>query len=327
MLDERRSTRLVAGQIYVRGEGGDDEAIARLAAAQHGVVSRCQLLAIGVATDAIDHRLAVGRLRRIFPGGSAAYAVGHEALSLPGRALAGVIAAGSGGAASHWTKLALHRLVEKPGPLIHVTVPAPRRARKGLLIHRAVTPRDELEITLGIPTLSLPRTFLDLSAQTSQRAMRTLVKRAEFKGLIVGEEIVSILDRYPRRRGRKNLAKLAVDYALSSGRTGSPLEDDFVEFCAHGDIPVPETNVPLWAGGREYIVDAVWREAKVAVELDGRAAHERRLAFEDDRIRDRALTAAGWRPVRVTSAQIRVQPDDLERDLLQMITNADRPGL
>jgi hypothetical protein len=270
--------------------------------------------------DAINYRLACGRLRRVFAGRRAAYAVGHEALSLQGRAVAGVIAAGPNAAASHWTKLALHSLVERPRPLIHITAPTPRRPRKGLFIHRAVIAPDELTIKDGIPTLSLPRTFLDLSAELDTRAMRTLVKRAEFLGLLETDDIVEILDRYPRRRGRKTLARIARGYVLAGGRTASPLEDDFLEFCSQRRIPPPETNVPIAAGGREYIVDCVWREARLAVELDGRTAHERRLAFEDDRARDRALTATGWRPVRVTSAQLSAEPGGLERDLRLLTT-------
>jgi hypothetical protein len=230
-----------------------------------------------------------------------------------------VIATGPAAAASHWTKLALHRLIEKPRPLIHITTPTPRRPRKGLFIHRAVVPADEVEITDGVPSLSLPRTFLDVSAESGERALRSLLKRAEFKGLLDTQEILAILERYPRRRGRKTLATVARSYGFSAGRTASPLEDDFMEFCVVRDIPPPETNVPIWVGGRERVVDCLWREARVVAELDGRAAHERRLAFEDDRARDRALIAANWRPVRVTSVQLSRGPDSLEADLRQIL--------
>jgi hypothetical protein len=319
MDHDRRSTRLLSGQIHVRGRGGDDEVVAALAAVQHGVVARQQLLELGMSDDAIDYRIACGRLRRLFPGSYGAYAVGHDSLSLQAQALAGVIAAGPAAAASHWTKLALHGVMEKPRPLIHITAPTPRRPRKSLFIHRAVIPADELEITDGIPTLSLPRTFLDVSPDLEDRPLRTLLKRAEFKGLLETDEILAILDRYPRRRGRKTLAKVARSYAFAAGRTASPLEDDFMEFCVVRDIPPPETNVPIWAGDREYTVDCVWREARLAVELDGRDAHDRRLAFEDDRARDRALIAANWRPVRITSVQLSRGPDSLESDLRQML--------
>ncbi len=156
---------------------------------------------------------------------------------------------------------------------------------------------------------------LDLSAEREPRVLRTLIKRAEFNDLLTADEIAAILTRYPRRRGRGTLARIAAGYALNAGPTLSPLEDDFLEFCGARAIPIPETNVPLRAGGRTYVVDCLWRKARLVVELDGRDAHGRRLAFEDDRARDRALVASGWRPVRVTSAQLRAGADALEAAL------------
>ena len=49
-----------------------------------------------------------------------------------------------------------------------------------------------------------------------------------------------------------------------------------------------------------YEVDAVWRDARLIVELDGFATHGTRRAFERDRERDRRLTAAGRRVIRLT---------------------------
>jgi hypothetical protein len=318
MSQDRGLTRLLDGSTHVRHEEGEDEAIAQLATRQHGVVARAQLLELGISEEILEHRIKTGHLRRVFRSRWAAYAVGHEALSLQGRAVAGVIAAGPGSAASHWTKLALHDLLAKPRPLIHVTAPAPRKQRRGLFIHRATIPADELETTAGIPTLSLPRTFLDLSADLGERPLRTLIKRAEYRGIINSEEILLILERYPRRRGRKSLAGIARGYALTAGRTNSPLEDEYIEFCGERDIPLPETNVPIAAGGRTYTIDCVYRKARLAIELDGRDAHTRELAFADDRARDRALTVAGWRPVRITSEQLKLDRDQLEVDLLRM---------
>jgi hypothetical protein len=73
-----------------------EAAIAALAARQYGVVSRAQLLEIGVGAGAIDHRLARGRLHRIHHG---VYAVGHRSLSPEGHWLAAVLAAGPGAVA------------------------------------------------------------------------------------------------------------------------------------------------------------------------------------------------------------------------------------
>ena len=320
MPDERESTRLLCGSIHFRQPGaGDDEVIAALAERQRGVVARWQLLELGITADAIAYRLRVGRLRRLFPGARAVYAVGHESLPLIARAMAAALTTGPKSAISHWTTLALHGLIERPRPLIHVTTPLQRRARRGLFIHRAVLPRDEVEIVDGVPATSVARTCLDISADRDERALRALIKRAEYEGLLTADDIVAILARYPRRRGRGTLVRIAYGYALRAGPTLSPIEDDFAEFCGQRGIPLGQTNMPIRAGGRVRIGDCVWHDARVVVELDGRDAHTRQLAFEDDRERDRSLAASGWRPVRVTSAHLRGDPDALEADLRSLL--------
>ncbi len=74
-----------------------DMRVAQLAASQHGVVSRRQLLAIGLSKDEIWHRVRIGRLHRIHAG---VYAVGHLLLPRYGLCMAAVLAC-SGGVLSH----------------------------------------------------------------------------------------------------------------------------------------------------------------------------------------------------------------------------------
>jgi very-short-patch-repair endonuclease len=66
------------------------------------------------------------------------------------------------------------------------------------------------------------------------------------------------------------------------------------------DIEEPDCNVPMTVRGTTYVIDCYWPEHKLAVELDGRDAHERALAFESDRRRDAALSSIGLRPMRFT---------------------------
>jgi hypothetical protein len=75
-----------------------DEAIAALATRQHGVVSRAQLLDLGVGAGAIKHRAGLGRLRPLHRG---VYAVGHRALRREAWWMAAVLAAGPGAALSY----------------------------------------------------------------------------------------------------------------------------------------------------------------------------------------------------------------------------------
>jgi very-short-patch-repair endonuclease len=191
----------------------------------------------------------------------------------------------------------------------------PQAARGGVVIHRAGLPKEDVAIVAGIPVTGVARTLLDLSATLDAKALRRLVKQAEFLDLTTVDALVEILARYPRRRGRRALARLVGGLVLSDRRTRSELEDRFLEFCASRGLPLPETNVELPVQGGRMEVDCLWREARLVVELDGRRAHATALAFEDDRARDRALVAAGFSPVRVTWNQLHREPDTLESEI------------
>jgi very-short-patch-repair endonuclease len=65
--------------------------------------------------------------------------------------------------------------------------------------------------------------------------------------------------------------------------------------------------------------DAVWPDAKLIVELDGRQAHLTMSAFEADRERDRAAALAGWTVIRVTWRQLTEQRQRLIRDLKRLL--------
>jgi very-short-patch-repair endonuclease len=60
-------------------------------------------------------------------------------------------------------------------------------------------------------------------------------------------------------------------------------------------------------------------DRRVVIELDGHASHGTRLAFERDRERDRILTAAGWRVVRVTWRQLHDDAERLAADLRRLV--------
>ena len=318
MAHARAFALLLCGEIHLRAPGiCHDEAIARLAAQQYGVVSRAQLLSLGLSSRAIEHRLASGRLRRVHRG---AYAVGHDVLEFRGRVAAALLATGPGSVASHGTAAAIGGVEVSAGGPIHVTVRHPRATQPGIVLHRSALPDDEIVVIDELPVTVMARTFLDLSRTEPPRILRRLIKNAEFNGKVEWEALDRVLDRYPRRQGRRPLAEIVRGVHATSGRTRSEMEDLFTEFVDSRDLPVPERNVKLRLRDRTIQVDCLWREARVALELDSRSAHDRALAFEDDRARDRALTAAGWVPLRATWAQLRYEPDALEADLRPVVT-------
>src|SRR5215207_10956806 len=81
-----------------------DRAIGALAERQHGLVSRAQLLELGLGRRAIEHRLELGRLEPVHRG---VYTIGHRLLSRDGRWMAAVLACGPGAVLSHHSAAAL----------------------------------------------------------------------------------------------------------------------------------------------------------------------------------------------------------------------------
>src|SRR3954468_6818334 len=82
----------------MRGEMRSHYALAKLAEAQHGVVSFRQLRELGFSKGHISRAFEADRLKRIHRG---VYAVGHARLSGQGRCLAAVLACGNGAVLSH----------------------------------------------------------------------------------------------------------------------------------------------------------------------------------------------------------------------------------
>jgi very-short-patch-repair endonuclease len=91
---------------------------------------------------------------------------------------------------------------------------------------------------------------------------------------------------------------------------------------AHG-LPRPRTNARIDHGRGTVEVDAAWHDRRLIVELDGYAVHTTRRNFEDDRARDRARTAQGWRVVRITWSQLQHGSHALATELRALL--AHRP--
>jgi Transcriptional regulator, AbiEi antitoxin len=188
----------------MRGKSGHDpadRAIAALAEAQHGVVSRSQLSEFGLGSRAIDHRLEVGRLRPVHHG---VYAIlGPRLLPRHGRWLAAVLACGPGAVLSHHAAAALWAI--RRGNRIEVTVPrGGRKSRRGIRLHWANVPDDETTAHDGIPTTTVPRTLPDLSAVGQRDELRSAVRQAEQLRLTDRLWLGDLIQRYPRNQASRS---------------------------------------------------------------------------------------------------------------------------
>jgi very-short-patch-repair endonuclease len=110
----------------------------------------------------------------------------------------------------------------------------------------------------------------------------------------------ALLTRHPKRRGAKALRAIVDRGPLGHDRTRNDFEAGFLAFLDAHHLPRPKTNHPIGP----YIVDALWPDQRLIVELDGRDAHTTSRAFEDDRARDRDLQTRGYRVTRITYRQL-----------------------
>jgi very-short-patch-repair endonuclease len=271
-----------------------DGVIADLAARQHGVVSRRQLLAAGMGSRAVERRIESGRLHPLHRG---VYAVGHRAVSERGWWMAATLA--TGGVISHRSAGALWGI--RPwGGRIEVTTRWDARSRPGLLVHRAVLAADEITTCDGIPVTTPARTQLDLAGVLQRHQMQAAINEAERQRL-EGPQT----ERHPTKRGTATLRRLA-----PPTHTRSDLEAAFHTFLNDRRFPTPQTNVLI--EGDE--VDFAWPASKLVIELDSWEYHRTRADFEADRRRDRRLAAAGWTVLRVTWEDLR-EPGRLAAEL------------
>jgi very-short-patch-repair endonuclease len=261
-------------------------AIGRLAARQHGMVTRVQLLGLGLSAREIDYRVRTGRLWRVHHG---VYCVGRPPVTPHERAIAAVLACGRGAALSHRPGGALWEIGLRWPSTMEVTAPS-KRSRPGIKIHRSPLGRRDVTRHYGIPVTTLARTLLDLAEVLDTPSLTRAVNEARLRRKATLNDLAELLNRSPGRATKR----LRPFVERPSGPTRSEFEDAFLAFVHRHGLPTPETN-QIVAG---YEVDVLWREHKLIVELDGRPYHEN--AFEQDRERDATLLNAGFPVLRIT---------------------------
>jgi very-short-patch-repair endonuclease len=285
--------------------------IRRLADEQYGVVSRSQLSELGVGPDAIDHRIKLGRLHRVYRGVYST--IGLRLISRNGRWMAAILFCGPGAALSYRAAASLWGM--RGGTAIEITVPRALHRRRGIRLHRADLPDDEVTAHHGIPTTTVPRTLLDLGAVLQRDEWRSALRQAEQLRLTDRLSLGDLVDRYPRRPGIPILKAVVEEARHGMAIVKSDLEELFQAFLLNAGLPVPSTNVLI----EDKEVDCAWPAERLIVELDSRAFHDVPDAFESDRARDRRLEAAGWRVVRITWRQLKESPDEVEADLRRLL--------
>jgi hypothetical protein len=96
---------------------------------------------------------------------------------------------------------------------------------------------------------------------------------------------------------------------------------DFRHIIRTYGLPEPQFNVYV----EGELVDVVWPEHRLIVEVDGRKWHIGKRAFAEDRRRDRKLVRAHWRVVRFTEDQVAADPAGVAAELSALLSDGPWP--
>jgi hypothetical protein len=223
--------------------------------------------------------------------------------------VAALLYAGPDAVLSHATAAWWWGLIDEEPGVIEVSSRRRAGVGNGVVIHR---PRRQLDVTRlrRFPITTLPQTFLDFAAVAPLGDVRRALAEADFRGILEVDAVAAVAGR--GKAGAARLRKALKRHEPQLAHARSRLERAFFSLCETAGLPLPELNVRI---GR-WTADAVWRDQRVVVELDGHDNHHTRAQIDRDRRKEMALRAAGFVVLRYTWAQVTEEPELVIADLV-----------
>ncbi len=286
-------------------------------------MARRQLLALGFSRQAVQHRIASGRLHPIARG---VYAVGWPYLDQRRRWATAVLAAATGAGAdalptqpylgsdavlSHCSAAALWGIGNERRGRIDLSVRRRQStSRAGMLVRRRPSlAATEIRLVDDLPVTSPVQTLIDLATELDPIAVERAVNDADKRDLIDPEALRLALGDHAGEPGVRPLRQVLdrLTFRLSD----SDLEIFFRPIAASAGLPSPLSKHRV----NGFEVDFFWPDLGLVVETDGLRYHRTPSAQKRDALRDRAHVLAGMTPLRFTHYEIRYEPRRVRRDL------------
>lgn len=280
---------------------------------QHGRISTRQLASLGWSGDVVGERVASGWLVREHRG---TYRLAGAPSTAAGRAVAAVLAVDPLASVTHRSGLELHGVLPRqPGAPVHLTCAVTHRPRPGIVPHRAALTACEVTRIEGVRVASLTRCLVGAAGIEPASVVEAAVREAEFLRRLDAPALAAAAADHA---GAALLRRLAAERLPVRGELREEFERRFATFLRRRGFPPAAVNHTVRLDGprQRVVLDVVWWEAALALELDSRQAHFTARAFEADRERDRRLAVQhGLQVVRITWRHLRDDPDGLARDL------------
>lgn len=263
-----------------------------LLAVQANAIARRQSVSSGIDPRSMRRKVSNGRWQRLQRGVYAAFS------GEPTRETAlwaALLRAGPDAVLSHQTAAERHGLIDEPGTLITITVPAAKRPGRpkipGVLIHRSDAILRTRHPAMLPPCTRVEDTVLDLVqiAPTFDDAYAWIC-RAIGRRRTTADRIRLAMAARKKMRWR---GEIAVALGDAEGGVLSVLEYRYVHRVErpHG-LPAARRQARVRQGSGNRYLDNLYEEYGVCVELDGTAAHPADEQWRDKR-RDNANAVSG----------------------------------
>jgi very-short-patch-repair endonuclease len=286
----------------LRVSGSRDEKVAAIAGRQRGRVSRRQLLAAGLSYGAICRLVGRGVLHPIH---SSVFAFGHTGPIELGGETAALLAVREGALLADRSAGRLWDMSVPDDGFIHVLVAGSQAsAPTGVMVHRSrvLTARDH-RIHKGLPVTSPARALLDLAGRLPTRQLELAFDRPLVAGVMRLDDVAEVLTRATGHSGASILRAL-LNRHRGTTITRSDAEEMFLALIRGAGLPVPEVNVKI----EGFEADFLWRDQRLAVEIDSFGFHSTQLRFERDHRKEAVLRATGLEVLRFAYWQIEADP-------------------
>jgi hypothetical protein len=302
----------------------DRRAAARVLERQHGVLSRDQVLAMGITGSGLKHRVRPGGpWQRILPATYLTFTgtVTQEQLEMAAHLYAGPASVLSGPAAlrKYWIRGPETSRVDV---LVRRGCSVP--SRDFVAIHRTRRIPDTVFLKGAVPLVSPARAVLDTVTWLRDPGdARAVVAGAVQAGRCTLAELEAELQAGPRR----NTALLrAVLTEIAAGVRSAP-EGDLRSLIMRQHLPMPMFNPRLYLDSTFLASpDAWWPAAGVAVEVDSVEFHYALDDWQHTLRRHRRMTAAGILVLHVTPRQLREEPTRIAADIAAALARGQAPA-
>jgi len=287
-----------------------DAAVANLASRQYGLFSRAQAIGLGASDIMIWRRVQAGKWLTEAEG----------VYTLPGwrdgwwrRVWLAFLATGPDAVVSHDTAAAIHGLTNFQRLRIVLTTPHGDHHWHGLAEMRQSTDLRSEHVTQhnGLPVTTVARTLFDVSAVAGADRLAIAVEDAHISRACRIEELIALYEelRRPGKRGIKKLGRVLATHGPGYVPPESWLERRLLRIVKDAGLPRPRLQAEFpWRRDLESRCDAVYDDARMILEADGRRWHVRIDQMANDRRRDREALNHRWRPYRFVYEELKNDP-------------------